>query len=150
MAILRHVFGPAGVGLILGVITLCAGEASAAPPIVCVRNAANVDIDVVAGVQADRPGKPGVYLGVARSRGGACRYADIDGAMNVSVRRAARRDPPGEPFTEIHTGDGGWIACPAQGSSDGWYTFTVRRGRSGLTCKAGGNPRGLEGPGDYE
>ena len=138
------------VALMICVFVSLAGEASAAPPIVCVRNLSNAEIDVVAGVQADRPGKPGVYLGAARSRGGACRYADIDGDMNVSVRRAVRQNPPGEPFTEIHTADGGWIACPAQGSSDGWYTFTVRRARSGLTCKAGGNPRGLEGPGDYE
>ena len=64
MAILRHVFGPAGVGLILGVITLCAGEASAAPPIVCVRNAANVDIDVVAGNLPAADGSHSLYCAV--------------------------------------------------------------------------------------
>ncbi|KAF0186620.1 MAG: hypothetical protein IV086_09315 [Hyphomonadaceae bacterium] len=152
MAVFKRVgvVGPATVGLLLGAFALFAGEASAAPPIVCVRNATGIEIEVVAGVQADRQGKPGVYLGKARARGGACRYADIDGEMNVSFRRAVRRESPGEPFTEIHTADGGWIACPAQGGSDGWYVFTVRRARSALICKPGGDARGLEGPGEYE
>jgi hypothetical protein len=131
-------------------VALFAGEASAAPPIVCVRNTTSVELDVVAGVQGGSPGKLGIYLGTARARGGACRYADIDGEMNVSFRRATPANPPGDQYREISTADGGWVACPAQSSSNGWYTFTVRRTRSGLTCKVGGNARGLEGPGDYE
>ena len=127
-----------------------AGEASAAPPVVCVRNLSGGDIDVVAGVQGDRPDKSGVYLGKAKARGGACWYADIDGEMNVSYRRGAPQDSVGEQYSEIPTVNGGWMACPAQSSPNGWYIYTVRRGRSGPTCKAGGDSRGLEGPGDYE
>lgn len=150
MAKLGGAIGSAIVGLIFGAIAMFPGEAAAAPPIVCVRNVTGVEIDVVAGVQGGSPGKLGIYLGTAKARGGACRYADIDGEMNVSFRRATLRNPPGEQYSEIATANGGWIACPAQSSSDGWYTFTVRRARSGLTCKAGGDSRGLEGPGDYE
>ena len=126
------------------------GEASAAPPIVCVRNLGNADINVVAGIQGDSPGKQGVYLGTAVARGGACRYADIDGEMNVSVRRAARPDRTGAQYSEIPTAGGGWIACPAQISENGLFVYTVRRARSGLACTAGGDTTGLEGPGDYE
>lgn len=131
-------------------IAVFGGEASAAPPIVCVRNSSNVEIEVVAGVQATSPQKFGIYLGSAKARGGACRYADIDGAMNASVRRAVRGESPGEQYREIETANGGWIACPAQTSENGWYVYTVRRTRAGLACKVGGEIRGLEDPGDYE
>lgn len=152
MDVTRHAgaIGPATVGLILGAVALFTAEAAAAPPIVCVRNLTGAEIEVVAGIQGDRPGKPGIYLGAARARGGACRYADIDGEMNVSIRRGLRADPPGEQYGEIATASGGWMACPAQSSANGWYVYAVRRGRSGLVCKPGGGTRGLEGPGDYE
>jgi hypothetical protein len=143
-------FGKATVAAVLGALALFTADAAAAPPIVCVRNATAVDLDVVAGIQGDSTGKPGVYLGKAKARGGACRYADIDGTMNVSFRRVAGQESLGEQYREISTAGGGWVACPAQASADGWYIYTVRRGLFGLTCKAGGDPKGLEDPGEYE
>lgn len=130
-------------------VLLSAGEANAAPPVVCVRNLSGGDIDMVAGVQADRPNKPGVYLGKAKARGGACRYADIDGDMNVSFRRAAPVSSGGQ-YDVIPTANGGWQACPAQTSATGRYVYTVRRTRAGLACANGGSTKGLESEGDYE
>lgn len=134
--------------LALGALAAC-GQAVAAPPVACVRNSGGVDLDVVAGVQGDRPDRPGLYLGTARARGGACWYADIDGAMNVSIRRRTPA-PPAEQYTDVPTAGGGWTACPTQTSTNGWYVYTVRRARSGLACRTGGDAKGLEGPGDYE
>lgn len=140
---------PIVAALTLGALALCASEAVAAPPIVCVRNASGGAIDVVAGVQGHLPDQPGVYLGVARARGGACRYADIDGEMNVSFRRAVPVQLAPRTVM-IPTVNGGWRQCPAQTSTDGWYIYTVRRTRTGLVCRAGGNIKGLEEPGEYE
>ena len=151
MRVAKHAvsIGATAVAATIAALLLPAGEAYAAPPIVCVRNLSGGELDVVAGVQQDRPDKPGVYLGKAKARGGACRYADIDGEMNVYFRPGAA-DDPGEQYSVVPTANGGWRACPALSSTNGWYVYTIRRGRSGLTCKAGGGTRGLEGPGDYE
>jgi hypothetical protein len=138
------------VALTLGALALPASEASAAPPIVCVRNLSGAELEVVTGVQEHLPDRQGLYWGKAQARGGACRYADIDGDMDVSFRRVVPADRFGEQYGMIPTVNGGWSVCPAQSSADGWYTYTVRRGRGGLTCRNGGGTKGLEGPGDYE
>ena len=46
------------VALCVGALAVGAGEAKAAPPIVCVRNVGTVAVDVVAGVQAELSGQP--------------------------------------------------------------------------------------------
>jgi hypothetical protein len=127
--------------------------AAAAPPIACVRNLTGVELDVVVGAQENAPDRPGLYWGKAAARVGACRYADIDGPMNVYFRRAAPLPPADDEDSRVRflsTATGGWKACPALESRDGWYVYTVRRGLFGVTCKAGGETRDLEGPGDYE
>jgi hypothetical protein len=131
-------------GPMLAVLVFSAGEAFAAPPVVCVRNESAVDVQVLA---ADAPETDGtkVDLGTAAARGGACRYADVNGRPNVYFRRAVA-DPGGNSNGVVFVADGGWRACPVH---DG-YVYTIRRGLFRLVCKAGGDTTGLESEGEYE
>ena len=131
-----------------------ASEASAAPPVVCVRNLSGSPLEIVVGAREDTLEGTGLYWGKAGPHGGACQYTDVDGGQETILhfRRAVLLPPnPGDNSERmLPTATGGWTRCPTGDAGASLSVYTIRRTSHGFSCKPGGDAHGLSSAGDFE